>query len=60
MTFFDILLLAATAAIAGGAVFWACRELGGVVEWFADGGDELRPVLNEADLVAAREELLSR
>ena len=60
MTLSDFLLLLATAAIAGGAVFWAWRELGGVVEWFVDGGDDMRPLLNDADLVAAREELLSR
>ncbi len=57
MSFFDVILLLLTAAVAGGAVIWACRELGGALEWFVDGGD---PLLNEADLVAAREELLSR
>ena len=60
MTFFDALLLLLTAAVAGGAVYWACQELGGALEWFADGGEDLRPILSEADLVAAREELLSR
>lgn len=60
MSFFDGILLLVTAAVAGGAVYWACQELGGALEWFADGGDELRPLLSEADLVAAREELLSR
>jgi hypothetical protein len=60
MSSFDAILLLLTAAIAGSAVYWACHELGGALEWFADGGDELRPLLNEADLVAAREELLSR
>ncbi len=60
MTAFDVLLLLLTAALAGGAVYWACRELGGVLEWFTDGVDNLSPLLNDADLVAAREELLSR
>ncbi|HLL18387.1 MAG TPA: hypothetical protein VK439_06375 [Rubrivivax sp.] len=60
MSSFDAILLVLTVVIAGSAVYWACQELGGALEWFADGGDELRPLLNEADLVAAREELLSR
>jgi hypothetical protein len=60
MSFFDVILLLMTALVAGGAVYWACQELGGALEWFADGGDEFRPMLNDTDLVAAREELLSR
>lgn len=60
MSFFDVILLLLTAGIAGSAVYWACQELGGALEWFADGSGELRPLLSEADLVAAREELLSR
>ena len=60
MSFFDVILLVMTAIVAGGAVFWACQQLGGALEWFVDGGDEFRPLLNDADLVAAREELLSR
>lgn len=57
MSLFDVILLLLTAAVAGGAVVWASQELGGALEWFADNND---PLLNEADLVAAREELLSR
>jgi hypothetical protein len=53
MSFFDAILLLLTAVV-------ACQELGGALEWFTDGSDELRPMLNDADLVAAREELLSR
>lgn len=60
MSFFDVILLLVTALVAGGAVYWACQELGGALEWFAEGGEDFRPLLTEADLVAAREELLSR
>ena len=60
MSSFAVILLLLTAAVAGSAVYWACQELGGALEWFTDGSDELRPLLNDADLVAAREELLSR
>lgn len=60
MSSFDVVLLLVTAAVAGGAVYWACQELGGALEWFTDGSEDLRPLLTEADLVAAREELLSR
>lgn len=60
MSVFDVILLLVTGAVAGGAVYWACQELNGALEWFADGSDDLRPLLNEVDLVAAREELLSR
>lgn len=57
MTFFDLMLLLLTAAVAAGAVVWASQELGDALDWFSDSSD---PLLNDADLVAAREELLSR
>ena len=60
MSLFDVILLLVTALVAGGAVYWACQQLGGALEWFADGSDDLRPLLSDAELVAAREELLSR
>ncbi len=61
MTPFDIALLVVTALTAGGAVIWACRELGGALEWFAaDGSDDMQMQLQDADVIAGREELLSR
>ena len=60
MNFFDLILLLLTAAVAGGAMYWACQELNDALDWFADGNEELRPLLSESDVVAAREELLSR
>lgn len=60
MMFADILLLATTAVGAAAAVIWACRELGGVLEWFADADAEMPVPLSDADVIAAREELLSR
>jgi hypothetical protein len=36
VVFTDIVLLLLTAAVAVAAVLWACRELGGVIEWLSD------------------------